>query len=98
GLAEDWEERLRTKRFFRGRHNDANFVRWDTDDAGFTREVVAGFERNLAEALGRANQVVAVTHHPPVRGLNYPRTGPLTFDGALWTAFSGNTALESMIE
>jgi predicted phosphohydrolase len=96
--AEDWEERLKAKRFFRGRHNDANFVRWATDDAKFTRDVVAGFEKNLNAALERAGQVVAVTHHPPVRGLNYPRSGPPTFDSLLWKAFSGNTALESVIE
>jgi 3',5'-cyclic AMP phosphodiesterase CpdA len=96
--AEDWEDRLRAKRFFRGRHNDANFVRWPTDDAGFTRVVVAGFEKNLSAALGRVKDVVAVAHHPPVRGLNYPRTGPPTFDSLLWTAFSGNRSLESVIE
>ncbi|HEY2786586.1 MAG TPA: metallophosphoesterase [Fimbriiglobus sp.] len=97
-LAEDWERRLKTKRFFRGRHNDANFIRWATDDAGFTREVVAGFERNLKDALGQVGNAIAVAHHPPIRGLNFPRTGPPTFDGALWTAFSGNTALEAVIE
>jgi hypothetical protein len=96
--ADDWEERLRAKRFFRGRHNDANFVRWPTDDAGFTREVVAGFDTNLTAALGRVKDVIAVTHHPPVRGLNYPPNGPPTFDSLLWTAFSGNTALESLVE
>lgn len=97
-LAEDWERRLKTKRFHRGRHNDANFIRWDTDDSGFTREVVAGFERTLADAFGKVGNVIAVTHHPPVRGLNFPRTGPPTFDGALWTALSGNTALEAVVE
>src|SRR4029079_3438550 len=94
--AEDWEDRLRAKRFFHGRHNDANFVRWPTDDAGFTRVVVAGFEKNLSAALGRVKDVVAVAHPPPVRGLNYPRTGPPTFDSLLWTAFSGNRSLESV--
>jgi predicted phosphohydrolase len=96
--ADDWEERLRAKRFFRGRHNDANFVRWDTDDARFTRDVVADFGRNLTAALDRAKVVIAVTHHPPVRGLNFPRNGPPTFDSLLWTAFSGNQSLESLIE
>src|SRR5262249_28122175 len=32
----DWEERLRSKRFSRGRHNDARFVRWPLDDGRFT--------------------------------------------------------------
>src|SRR6266849_10993128 len=34
------EHRLASKRFTCGRHNDANFIRWPLDDAGFTREVV----------------------------------------------------------
>src|SRR5262249_12269088 len=43
----DWEERLRTKRFSRGRHNDARFVRWPLDDVRFTAEVVAALDRHL---------------------------------------------------
>jgi len=37
----DWQDRLVTKRFTRGRHNDARFVRWQHDDVSFTAEVVA---------------------------------------------------------
>ena len=29
---DDWAERLATKRFTRGMHNDANYVRWPLDD------------------------------------------------------------------
>src|SRR5262249_13797420 len=59
------EERLHTKRFTRGRHNDANFVRWPTDDVAFTARLVAAFERQLGEALAQAARAVVVTHHPP---------------------------------
>lgn len=93
-LADDWEERLRTKRFLRGRHNDANFVRWPLDDAGFTRECVATFGRHLAATTG---PVLAVTHHPPFRQLNWPREGPRTLDGTLWECYSGNVAMESLL-
>ena len=33
--------RLESKRFTRGRHNDANFVRWPLDDVRFTASAVA---------------------------------------------------------
>jgi 3',5'-cyclic AMP phosphodiesterase CpdA len=94
----DWRERLRTKRFTRGRHNDARFVRWPPyDDVSFTAEAVATFERQLHEALARAERVVAVTHHPPFRGLNFPREGPPTPDGLLWDAFAGNRKMEELL-
>ncbi len=70
----DAEDRLRTKRFSRGRHNDANFVRWPLDDAGFTKEVVTALEGHLAEARRRAGRVIVVTHHPPFRGMSFPRS------------------------
>ena len=96
--APDWEARLRAKRFTRGRHNDANFVRWPYDDAGFTREVVAAFERHLDEALALVGRAVVVTHHPTFRGLDCPREEPLRLDDLLWMAFSGNTQLEGVLE
>jgi 3',5'-cyclic AMP phosphodiesterase CpdA len=93
----DWEERLRTKTFNRGRHNDARFVRWPLDDGRFTAEVVATLERQLHEVLPKAGQVIVVTHHPAFRGLSFPRPGPPTADGLLWDAFSGNVALEEVL-
>ena len=94
----DWEERLRTKRFSRGRHNDARFVRWPLDDPGFTRRVVAALERHLEEAAGEDRQVIVVTHHPPFYGLNFPRSGPAAgLDALLWDAFAGNRGLEEVL-
>jgi predicted phosphohydrolase len=94
----DWEERLRTKLFTRGRHNDARFVRWPFDDAGFTAEVVAELERHLTQVLQAVPQVIVVTHHPPFHGLNFPRPDvPPTLDGLLWDAFSGNRTLEELL-
>ena len=93
-IANDWEDRLKTKRFLRGRHNDANFVRWPFDDVGFANECVTTFERHLATTNG---PVLAVTHHPPFRELNWPRTGPPTLDSTLWECFSGNAAMESLL-
>ena len=112
-LFPDWEERVRSKRFTRGRHNDANFVRWPLDDVSFTREVVATLERHLDEARRRARHVIVVTHHPPFYGLSFPRpprdgvnaAGPspedpndtLFLDRVLWDAFGGNRALEEVL-
>jgi 3',5'-cyclic AMP phosphodiesterase CpdA len=92
------EERLRSKMFTRGRHNDARFVRWPLDDVRFTAEVVAVFERQLGEALAQVSQAIVVAHHPPLRGLNVPRDGSPSLDRLLWEAFSGNTAMEQVIE
>lgn len=97
-LADDWRERLRTKRFLRGRHNDANYVRWELDDERFTRQVVDALSANLARALAWVPAALLVTHHPPFRGLNYPRAEPPNLDGLLWEAFSGNRMLERLIE
>ncbi|CAN5485955.1 hypothetical protein BH10PLA2_BH10PLA2_39700 [soil metagenome] len=95
----DWEERLRSKQFNRGRHNDGRFVRWDFSDVGFTEQAVSRFERQLAQALHRADKVIVVTHHPAFYGLNYPRDeGPATTDALLWDAFSGNRTLETILE
>jgi predicted phosphohydrolase len=96
-LSPDWVEHLTAKRFTRGRHNDANFIRWPHDDAGFTRMVVQNLEHHLTEALALVSHVVVATHHPPIRELNYPRSGPLTLDAALWLCFSGNSAMEDLI-
>jgi 3',5'-cyclic AMP phosphodiesterase CpdA len=93
----DWQDRLRTKHFTRGRHNDARFVRWPLDDVRFTAAVVAAFEQHLRLAESAAGRVIAVTHHPPFRGLTFPRRGPVTPDGLLWDAFSGNGALEELL-
>jgi predicted phosphohydrolase len=94
----DWRDRLRTKRFTRGRHNDARFVRWPPyDDVSFTAESVATFERHLRDALAAAGRVIAVTHHPPFYGLNFPRHATPTPDGLLWDAFAGNQAMEDLL-
>lgn len=91
--------RLESKRFSRGRHNDANFVRWPLDDVGFTTRVVANFERQLLQALEQVPRVVAVTHHPPICALGFPRPVPATsLDSLLWDAFCGNSAMEELFE
>lgn len=93
----DWEWRLQTKTFHRGRHNDGRFVRWPRDDAGFTREVVAALDRHLGEALNRVGRAIVITHHPAFYGLSFPREGPPGPDGLLWDAFAGNAALEAVL-
>jgi predicted phosphohydrolase len=97
-LVPDWEDRLRTKHFTRGRHNDARFVRWPLDDVAFTTQVVARFEQHLQQVLGQADKAIVITHHPPFQGLSFPRPGsPPTVDGLLWEAFSGNRAMEDVL-
>jgi 3',5'-cyclic AMP phosphodiesterase CpdA len=92
------EHRLRSKRFTRGRHNDANFVRWPFDDAAFTARVAATFERHLEEALAQAEKVIVVTHHPPFRGISFPSTGRTDdVDLLLWAAFGGNARVEDLL-
>jgi 3',5'-cyclic AMP phosphodiesterase CpdA len=95
----DWEERLRTKRFSRGRHNDGRFVRWPLDDARFTAEVVATLERHLEDALRQVPKALVIAHHPPFYGLNFPRPAeePINPDALLWDAFSGNRAVEAVL-
>ena len=92
----DWQERLQTKRFSRGRHNDARFVRWPFTDVSFTAAAVAAFTQQLEVALQTADHVLVLTHHPAFRGLNYPRP-EVTDDSLLWEAFSGNVALEEVL-
>lgn len=94
----DWEERLRDKRFSRGRHNDGRFVRWPSDDVRFTAQVVAVLDQQLQEALRQVPQAIVVTHHPPFYGLNFPRPDePLNPDSLLWDAFAGNRAMEALL-
>lgn len=96
-ITADWQSRLATKRFTRGRHNDANFVRWKYDDPGFTRAVVGKLAEHLRQAVRAADGVIVVTHHPPFRALNYPKPEPLDLDAAMWEAFSGNEATEGLL-
>ncbi len=94
----DWEERLQSKRFSRGRHNDARFVRWPLNDVRFTAEVVERLEQHLQEAFTRTEQLIVVTHHPTFYGLNFPQLEPIrSLDRLLWEAFSGNRALEALL-
>jgi len=90
----DWAERLRTKRFHRGRHNDANYVRWPYSDATFTTECVETLTRHIDEGLQQMDHAIVVTHHPAFRGLNYAAPEPPQPDDLLWRAYSGNTMLE----
>ena len=92
------EERLFTKQFTRGRHNDVNFVRWPLDDVRFTARVVDTLGQHLREALTQAERVIVVTHHPPLRCISFPEKHlPLTIDDLLWEAFGGNRAMEELL-
>jgi predicted phosphohydrolase len=93
------EYRLRSKRFTRGQHNDANFVRWPTDDVGFTARAAAALEKHLDEALAQVDTVIVATHHPPFRGISFPSTGQVdNVDMLLWSAFSGNARVEELLQ
>ncbi len=95
----DWEWHLHNKAFTRGRHNDGRFIRWATDDVGFTQGVVASFKRQLEEALAQIRDVIVLTHHPALHDLAFPREGPPHgLDPLLWDAFSGNTAIEEVLQ
>jgi predicted phosphohydrolase len=93
----DWRERLRTKVFTHGRHNDARFVRWPLNDELFTAEVVKTLEQHLRDALTQMARVMVVTHHPPFFGLSFPEAGPPSADRLLWEAFAGNRGLEEVL-
>jgi hypothetical protein len=94
----DEMSRLQSKRFTRGRHNDANFVRWSTDDVAFTADVVRRLEGHLVAALARAGTVIVVTHHPAFPDIAFPRApGPLALDELLWDAFGGNRRLQDVL-
>ncbi len=91
-------ERLTTKQFTRGRHNDVNFVRWPLDDARFTARVVDTFALHLRAALAQVERAIVVTHHPPLRCISFPeKQPPLTIDDLLWDAFGGNRAMEELL-
>jgi predicted phosphohydrolase len=96
-IASDWEQRLRTKRFTRGRHNDFNYVRWQHTDESLTREVVATLEHHINEARAAVGSALVVTHHPPFRALNYPPPPVRALDDLLWEAFAGNARLEEVL-
>ena len=94
----DWERRLRAKVFSRGRHNDGRFVRWPLDDERFTTLVVEELDKHLRETFSRTEKTIVIVHHPPFYGLTFPRLmPPVTVDGLLWDAFSGNRRLESIL-
>jgi len=94
----DWERRLRSKLFSRGRHNDARFVRWALNDEEFTTLVVEALDKHLKDALSQAGKAILIAHHPPFYGLTFPRLmPPVTVDGLLWDAFSGNRRLELIL-
>ncbi len=95
----DQLHRLESKRFTRGRHNDANFVRWPLDDTTFTTQVVEELERQCRAALERVGRVIVVTHHPPFYAIGFPHApGPHALDELLWDAFGGNRRLEAFLE
>ena len=97
-VAADWPDRLRSKRFRRGRHNDANFVKWRYDDPGFARAAVETLDDHVQDALlAGARQVLLVTHHPPFRGLTPPPPAEPDLDSCLWAAFSGTAELEELL-
>jgi predicted phosphohydrolase len=94
-----WEDRLREKRFNRGRHNDARFVRWATDDVSFTRQTVQAFARHMDQVVAKGKKALVVTHHPAFHGLGFPRpTAAATWDSLLWDALSGNRAMEEVLQ
>ncbi len=92
------EHRLASKRFTRGRHNDAVFVRWPFDDIGFTNRAADALERHLHDALAKVEKVIVVTHHPPFRGISFPSSGRTDdLDALLWAAFGGNARVEDLL-
>ena len=93
------EHRLQSKRFTRGRHNDANFVRWPLDDVQFTTRVAARLERDLQAALAAVGKAIVITHHPCFHELSFPTPDePLPLDGLLWKAFCGNSTVEELLK
>lgn len=93
----DWAERLETKRFPRGQHNDANFVKWPWSDPEFTTIQVERLTRHLADALAACSNACVLMHHPPLRGLLYPAPEPFSVESLMWRAFSGNTRVEAIL-
>jgi predicted phosphohydrolase len=94
----DEEHRLASKRFPRGRHNDAVYVRLPMGDVGFTDLVRSRLERHLDDALSRREKAIVVTHHPPFQGLCFPPPeGEMSLTSLLWAAFSGNAGVEQLL-
>jgi predicted phosphohydrolase len=94
--AEEW--RLAAKRFTRGQHNDANYVRWELDDAAFTMRMADALEAHLETVLKRTANAILVTHHPPVRDLSFPEhDSPPDIDRLLWVALMGNRRVEELL-
>lgn len=93
----DWETRLRTKRLERGQLNDYRYVRWQLNDVTFTARVIAKLRSQCEAALAQVSQAVLITHFPTFYALCYPRPEPITTEGRLWDAFSGNTQIEEML-
>ncbi len=94
-----WEWHLENKAFTRGRHNDGRFVQWQTDDVGFTRQVVTNLEQHLDQSLAEVEHAIVMTHHPAFHGLSFPRATPAQgLDELLWEALSGNRTLETVLE
>jgi 3',5'-cyclic AMP phosphodiesterase CpdA len=91
--------RLVSKRFPRGRHNDAAFVRWPLDDAGFTGRVTAALETHLKEALASIARAIVIVHHPPFQALSLSDPGPpRPLEWLLFQAFCGNSAMEDLLK
>src|ERR1043166_2102457 len=61
---DNWQWHLANKAFTRGRHNDGRFIRWPTDDVGFTRRGVGILKRQLEDALTQVPSGIVLTHHP----------------------------------
>jgi predicted phosphohydrolase len=95
----DWQWHLRNKAFSRGRHNDARFIRWNTDDVSFTAQLVNKIDAHLTQSLEQVERVLVMTHHPAFRALSFPRPIPAQgLDALLWEALSGNAALEALLQ
>lgn len=93
------EDRLKSKRFSRGKHNDANFVRWHLDDQSFTAQVRDRLHRHLEAVAGSGRRVLVVTHHPPIYPLGFPNpVEPMDLDRLLWDAFCGNVGVERLLQ
>jgi len=77
------------------RWNDGRFIRWRHDDEGFTRLAVDLLRRDLAAVSGRAQQIVAATHHVPFAELVVRRShrGWMFADAFLGARALGETLL-----
>jgi hypothetical protein len=94
----NWQWHIDNKAFTRGRHNDGRFVRWELDDVRFTKRLVNQVAKHVREALAQAKGVLVMTHHPAFHGLTFDQgKRPEGLDQLLWTALSGNQALESLL-